>query len=208
MTTAVAMEMVRIALDEVGVEYYDTLLILQSLEEAQFFVLEQCWGAGLKTIVGPQVRRTVLNGVGRDGLDTTALIGQDEVYYVYALNVKQRPTEPLPQWSARWVEPEAWLKHLYPNPSTDDVISGRLEYSFIGTTLFHNGADGDCEVFYVKAPFLPTVSTPLAFDDVGQAWVIDVAAKLLQQKAVDEPAHEASGIGADTISFIQQQQKQ
>ena len=135
-------------------------------------------------------------------------LGADEVQYVYAVHVKQKPAEPQPVWSARWVEPEMWLRRAYGNPSTQNVTAGRLEYTHRDTRVFHNGADGDCEIFYVKAPFLPSEQTPLAFDDVGQAWAVDVAAKLLQQKAVGEPAHEAAGIGANVGEFIKQIQAQ
>jgi hypothetical protein len=205
MTTRDAMEMVRITLDENGIEYYDDLLIIQALEEAQFYVLEDCWGKGYKNIIGTQSKRVLLSGIGLNGISIGTIT--DNVLYPYGLNVHiTTPANQFiaPSFSARWVDPHMWLRRGYVNPSTANVRSGRLQYTRIGDNIFHNGADGSVELFYIEAPWLPTASTPLAFDVTGQAWVVDRAAQILQMKAVDEPAHDSAGTTANITSTLEQ----
>ena len=208
MTTQNAVDMVKITLDEVGVEYYDSIIILQALEQAQFEVMEYAWGAGFKDVIAPNEFRVALNGNGVAGIPIAAAIAPNNLQYPFAVFVKMRAVEPEPTWSARWVEPEQWLRRQYDNPSTADVVSGRLQYSVINEVLYHNGAAGDCTLYYISAPYLPDITTPLSLNVIGQTWVVDRAAQILQAKAVDEPAHESAGVGANITELMKNKEQQ
>lgn len=193
-------------LDETGNEYYSDTEILMSLEQAQIDKLRDYWVRGLKEAIRPAFQRTPLIGAGAAGIDPSSTLAGKKIMYFEALLVKMKDSEPAPIHAARYISPERFIWHRFPNPGTG-VISGRLEYTMIGGLIFHNGAGTLADLSYIQYPYIPTASDPLLLSTFTHQSIVDRAAYLLYRKEVGLEDHEQVGANAD-LQLIDQSQKQ
>lgn len=207
MTTLEAIDAVQMLLDELGVEYYAPIEILTALEQAQVEKAREYWFYGKKEGIRTLFTRQSLNGSGSSGINLAiALAGVRPMFYE-ALLVKMADSEPTPIHHARYIQPEKYIWYRFSNPAATNRVSGRLEYSVIGGSLFHNGAGTSADFSFVIQPTIPTPQTPLALATYAHQDIVDRAAYLLYRKEVGLDDHEAVGTSAD-LQLINETVKQ
>lgn len=207
MTTLQAIEGVRMLLDESGVEYYKPYEILLALEQAQQYVARSAWAKGKKEVTRPLlIAHVPISGDGQAGFDLTAFLNGERIMYFEALLVKMNDIEATPIHSARYIQPDKFTWHRFPNPGSGSR-SGRLEYSFIGNLLYHNGAGLDADLSYTKLPRIQSQTDPLSLPTFAHQAVVDRAAYLLYRKEVGLADHEAAGSNAE-LQLMDQSQRE
>lgn len=207
MTTLEAIDAVQMLLDELGSEYYSPVEILMALEQAQVEKAREYWYYGKKEGIRPLFTRVPLNGSGSAGINLAVALGGNRAMFYEALLVRMSDAEPSPIHHARYISPDKYIWYRFSNPGATGRVSGRLEYSVIGSILFHNGAGTSADFSYVVQPTLPTPQAPFVLAAYAHQDIVDRAAYLLYRKEVGLDDHEAVGTNAD-LQLINESIKQ
>ncbi len=205
MTTIQAIDAVKMLLDETGREYYSQTEILLALEQAQIEKARDYWARGVKEALRPLFTRVPLAGDGVAGIDYITLTAGSKIMYLEALLVKMKDIEPAPLHSARYIPPDKFIWHRFPNPS--GRVSGRLEYTLIGGLIYHNGAGTLADLSFLRYPFIATQNDNILLAPFTHQAIVDRAAYLLYRKEAGGQDHNQAGSNAD-LQLIDQAQKQ
>lgn len=197
MTTLEAIDAVQMLLDELGVEYYAPIEILTALEQAQVEKAREYWFYGKKEGIRPLFRRQTLTGSGSNGISLAVALSGARAMFYESLLVRMSNVEPSPVHHARYISPEKYVWYRFSNPADTNRVSGRLEYSVIGGSLFHNGAGTSADFSFVIQPTISTPQSPLSLAAYSHQDIVDRAAYLLYRKEVGLDDHEAVGSSAD-----------
>jgi len=196
MTTAQAIDGVKMLLDEIGVEYYSPIEILLALEQSQIMLSRQYISQGRKYFVqGLLLYDTLITGNGATGINVVAQINSIPMYFD-SCKLKYDVGEATPRHHARYSHPQEFEYYAMQRPGTTNR-AGRLEYAYSGGLLFHNGAGTDCLVTLYVEPALPDENTPLLLAEQVHKVIVDKAANILYSKEVGLPDHSVVGTNAD-----------
>lgn len=177
MTTAEAIEFIRVTLDESGTEYYTSDDIRSALKEAQTSLARRWWQSGNKEAIRPLVR--------------TESFGA-------ATGVLSEPMLQIESVMLRaGVAGSFKLKAVYVPPHEYDMqfdsaatsISGRYEYTVEEGTVKTNGS-----AFMATYYRVPALTSELALPVFTHAIICDDAAALLYRK--DHPGAERPTLGS------------
>lgn len=207
MTTIEAIDAVQMLLDELGEEYYAPIELLTALEQAQIEKAREYWLYGKKEGIRPLFRRQTLTGNGSTGISLAIALGGARAMFYEALLVKMADSETAPLHHARYISPEKYIWYRFSNPKAASRVSGRLEYSVIGGSLYHNGAGISADFSFIIQPTIPTPQSPLSLAPYTHQDIVDRAAYLLYRKEIGLDDHEAVGTSAD-LQLINESVKQ
>lgn len=198
MTTLQAIDGVKMLLDEVGIEYYSDIEIILALEQAQIMLSRQYVTQGRKYFVQDLLLYdTLVTGNGATGIDLVAQINAIPMYFE-SCKIKYDTAEAVPRHHARYLHPQEFEYYSMNRPGGGGTYrAGRLEYSYSGGLLYHNGAGTDCLVSLYTEPALPDENTPLLLAEQVHKMIVDKASNILYSKEVGLPDHAVVGSNAD-----------
>lgn len=190
-------------LDQSGEEFYPIVEILIALEDAQIEKAREYYRSGRREYIQSlYVGESMTNGGLTTRGDVSHVLTYDPMFFE-ACFVRLYPDESSARRYAIYMDPARYAEYQFSNQGVDGIRTGKLQYTFVGNVLRHNGADDGAGVYaaravYYREPTIPSISTAFLLPDYTHGDIVDRAAKMLNEKNPIND-HEAAGVTSDII---------
>lgn len=194
MTYREAIAYVRLLLDESGIEAYTDDDILGCIGEAQVAKAREYYQRGEKEAIRPLYREEVVGPTS--GVPTLA----ETPMNIEVVLLKLQAAEVEFKAAATFVPLEEYLRYQYPNPSVNNTISGRCEYSHRIDRIYHAGLAA--MVCYYKLPVANGLAQEIELAEYCHPQIVDYAAYSILKSEVPDTDHTGVGSLYDIESLL------
>ncbi len=192
MTVTEAIGYIRTLLDESGIEAYTDNDIADALVEASIYKAREYYQRGEKEAIRNLYREDNIMSSGT---------ASETIMNIESCLLKTKAAQVAPMVSAIFVPYEEYKWKQYPNPSTNDTVSGRAEFSYYGDTVYHNGLSA--LIGYYKLPSARGLAQQLELAEYTHPAIVDYAAAKIYEFEVPDKDHGLLGKLYDIEAILQ-----
>jgi hypothetical protein len=192
MTIGEAVSYIRMLLDESGIEAHTDASIVDALMEASVYKAREYYRSGEKEAIRNLYREDTIASPGT---------ASETIMNIEACLLKTQSIQVAPMVSAVFVPFEQYRWKQYPNPSKDNTISGRAEFSYHNDTVYHNGLSA--LIGYYKLPTARGLAQQIELAEYTHPAVVDYAAASIYTFEVPDADHGFIGKLYDIESILQ-----
>lgn len=192
MTVAEGVDYIRMLLDESGIEAYTDSQIIDAILESSVTKAKEYYARHEKEAIRNLYREDDIMSPGT---------ASETIMNIESCLLKTKSAQVAPMVSAVYVPYEQYKWKQYPNPSKDDTVSGRAEFSYYEDTIYHNGISA--LVGYYKLPSARGTAQQLELAEYTHPAIIDYAAAKLYRFEVPDKDHALLGKLYDIEAVLQ-----